>query len=76
MPTTPCLITGITGMVDSHLADRLSAGTGWYANGICRWRSPKGNFAYHAPRINAGDRLRLLNGDLRDRPLAPLGWSE
>lgn len=33
------LITGITGMVGSHLADFLLENTDWDVYGVCRWRS-------------------------------------
>ena len=35
-----CLITGVTGMVGSHLVDYLIENTNWDITGICRWRSP------------------------------------
>ena len=59
-------ITGITGMVGSHLADYLLANTDWQLYGLARWRSPLDNLAHLLPRINAGDRVKLLYGDLRD----------
>ena len=37
------LITGITGMVGSHLADYLIEHTDWEIYGVCRWRSPLDN---------------------------------
>ena len=33
------LITGVTGMVGSHLADFLIENTDWDVYGVCRWRS-------------------------------------
>ena len=36
-------ITGITGMVGSHLADYLIANTDWDIIGLIRWRSPLDN---------------------------------
>lgn len=60
------LITGITGMVGSHLAEYLLAHTDWDIDGMCRWRSPLDNLQSLIPRINSGDRIRLLYGDLRD----------
>jgi GDPmannose 4,6-dehydratase len=60
------LITGITGMVGSHLADYLLANTDWEIYGMCRWRSPLDNISHLLPRINAKDRAHLLYGDLRD----------
>lgn len=63
---TKCLITGITGMVGSHLADYLLANTDWDIYGLCRWRSPLDNIQHLLPQINEGYRVRLLYGDLRD----------
>lgn len=60
------LITGITGMVGSHLADFLLEHTDWEIYGMCRWRSPLDNIAHLISRINAKDRIHLLYGDLRD----------
>src|SRR4051812_31904363 len=60
------LITGITGMVGSHLAEFLLENTDWEIFGLCRWRSPLTNLETLVPRINRGDRIRLLYGDLRD----------
>ncbi len=60
------LITGITGMVGSHLADFLLANTDWEIYGMCRWRSPLDNINHLIPRINQKDRVHLLYGDLRD----------
>lgn len=60
------LITGITGMVGSHLADYIIENTDWEIYGLCRWRSPLSNISHLIPRINAKDRIHLLYGDLRD----------
>ena len=60
------LITGITGMVGSHLVDFLLENTDWSINGLLRWRSPLDNISHHLPRVNRGDRLQLVYGDLRD----------
>lgn len=60
------LITGITGMVGSHLADYLLEQTDWNIVGMCRWRSPLDNIEHLVPRINRKDRVHLLYGDLRD----------
>lgn len=59
-------ITGITGMVGSHLAEYLIANTDWDVYGLCRWRSPLDNLASLVGRINSRDRVSLLYGDLRD----------
>jgi GDP-mannose 4,6-dehydratase len=40
--------------------------TDWEVFGMCRWRSPLDNLSNVAGRINAGDRISLLYGDLRD----------
>lgn len=62
------LITGFTGMVGSHLADYLLAETDWEIFGMCRWRSPLDNIRHLIPRIDAGDRVFMLDGDLTDFP--------
>lgn len=59
-------ITGITGMVGSHLADYILENTDWEIYGLCRWRSPLDNISHLLGRINAKDRIHLLYGDLRD----------
>ncbi len=66
MATPRALITGITGMVGSHLAEYLLEHTDWDVIGMCRWRSPLDNLVNIAPRINSQDRASLLYGDLRD----------
>lgn len=64
--TTRALITGITGMVGSHLCDFLLAHTDWDIYGMCRWRSPLDNVEHLLERANRKDRVRFLNGDLND----------
>lgn len=59
-------ITGITGMVGSHLVDYLLENTDWDIYGMCRWRSPLDNIRHILDNINRGDRLFLVDGDLRD----------
>jgi len=55
------LITGITGMVGSHLADYVVAHhPGVEVHGLVRWRSPRANLAAVLPR------LHLHEGELRD----------
>lgn len=63
---TRAFITGITGMVGSHLADYLLENTDWEIYGLARWRSPLDNISHLLPRINSKDRIQLLYGDLRD----------
>jgi GDP-mannose 4,6-dehydratase len=60
------LITGITGMVGSHLLDFLIENTDWDIHGLSRWRSPLDNIYQHVDRINRGERIKLHYGDLRD----------
>ncbi len=55
------LITGITGMVGSHLADHvLAEHPGVEVHGLVRWRSPLDNIRHIL------DQLRLHDGELRD----------
>lgn len=61
------LITGITGMVGSHLADFLLENTDWDIYGMCRWRSPLDNVSHLLERANDKDRLFFIEGDLIDQ---------
>ncbi|MAC88824.1 MULTISPECIES: GDP-mannose 4,6-dehydratase [Maricaulis] len=63
---TRALITGISGMVGSHLTDYLLQETDWEIWGMARWRSPMDNLSHLMNRINAKDRVHLVYGDLRD----------
>jgi GDP-mannose 4,6-dehydratase len=60
------LITGITGMVGSHLTDYLYEKTELEIHGMCRWRSPFDNIEHHLQKINNKDRIFLHYGDLKD----------
>ena len=60
------LITGITGMVGSHLADFLLDNTDWDIYGMCRWRSPLDNVEHLLEMANKKDRLFFIDGDLND----------
>lgn len=66
MAVPRALITGITGMVGSHLADFLLKHTDWEIYGLCRWRSPLDNLSHLLDRANRGDRVFFVYGDLRD----------
>ena len=66
MSTPRAFITGVTGMVGSHLVDFLIEHTDWDIVGLARWRSPLTNLADHLERINDKDRLTLAYGDLND----------
>jgi len=60
------LITGVTGMVGSHLTDFLLENTDWDIYGMCRWRSPLANVEHLLDRVNKKDRVFFLYGDLND----------
>ena len=61
------LITGITGMVGSHLADYLIKNTNWKIYGLSRWRSPLDNVEHLLNHANkASSRLNFIYGDLND----------
>lgn len=66
MITKRALVTGITGMVGSHLTDFLLENTQWEIFGMCRWRSPLDNVEHLLDRANENDRLFFINGDLND----------
>jgi len=60
------LITGITGMVGSHMTDYLLQNTDWDIFGMYRWRSPLDNIKHLVPEINKKSKIKLCYGDLRD----------
>jgi len=62
------LITGITGMVGSHLVDYLIENTEWNIYGFIRWNDRLDNLEHHFDRINKKDRIFLINGYLNDLP--------
>ena len=61
------LITGITGMVGSHLCDYLLENTDWEVYGVCRWRSPMDNVQHLIDRVNKKDRVYFEYADLNDQ---------
>lgn len=61
------LITGITGMVGSHLVDFLLENTDWDVYGVCRWRSPMDNVSHLLDRVNKKDRVFFEYADLNDQ---------
>lgn len=63
---TVALITGITGMVGSHMADFVLKETDWEIYGLIRWRSPLDNIAHLVDEVNSGNRIKLIYGDLLD----------
>lgn len=60
------LITGITGMVGSHLADYLLEHTDWNIYGLLRWNDDLDNIEHLTPMINRKERVNLIYGDLND----------
>ena len=64
--TKTALITGITGMVGSHLVDYLMENTDWDIVGMIRWRSPLDNISHHIKTINEIGRVKLEYADLND----------
>lgn len=59
-------ITGITGMVGSHLTDYILENTDWMVYGFCRWNDSLENIEHLSPEINKAGRVKLLYGDLND----------
>ena len=59
-------ISGITGMVGSHLADYIINNSNWDIVGLIRWRSPLDNISHLLDDINNKGRIRLIYGDLKD----------
>ena len=57
-------ITGITGMVGSHLAEFLLEETDWEIHGLIRWRSPLDNIESLVSKINSKDRVFLNYGNI------------
>ena len=56
------LITGITGMFESHLVDHLLKKTNWKIFGACRWRSPLDNIGHLSKIINQKPAIFKLYG--------------
>lgn len=59
-------ITGLTGMVGSHLVDYLLENTDWDIYGLCRWNDDFDNINHIIPLINKKERVHLIYGDLND----------
>jgi GDP-mannose 4,6-dehydratase len=60
------LITGLTGMVGSHMADYLLKNTDFKIYGLCRWNDDLDNINHLIPLINKKERVHLIYGDLND----------
>ena len=63
---TNVFITGITGMVGSHLTDYLLANTDWKIYGLARWNDSLDNIEHLTEEINKKERVELIYGDLND----------
>lgn len=61
------LITGVTGMVGSHLCDYLLNDTDWEVYGVCRWRSPLDNVEHLLGQVNRRKRVFFEYADLNDQ---------
>ena len=59
-------ITGLTGMVGSHLADYLLEHTDWKIYGLVRWNDRMDNIEHLMDLINNKGRLELVYGDIND----------
>jgi GDPmannose 4,6-dehydratase len=66
MSVKRALVTGMTGMVGSHLTDYLMEYTDWEIHGLVRWRSSLDNISHWLVKINNKDRIFLHYGDLND----------
>ena len=53
-------------MVGSHLVDFLLDNTDWKLYGFCRWNDSFDNIQHLTDKINNGDRIELIYGDLND----------
>lgn len=60
------LITGVLGMVGSHMLDFLLEDSTMKIYGFCRWNESMDNIEHLTDIINNGDRIKLIYGDLND----------
>jgi len=60
------LITGVLGMVGSHMVDFLLEKTSVKIYGFCRWNESMDNIEHLTEIINNSDRIKLIYGDLND----------
>lgn len=60
------LITGVLGMVGSHMLDFLLENTNSKIYGFCRWNESMDNIEHLTDVINKKDRINLIYGDLND----------
>lgn len=64
---TKVFISGISGMVGSHLADFLLVNTDWQLHGFLPWQADLSNLSHLSQEINEGRRFQLHYGDLNDQ---------
>jgi GDPmannose 4,6-dehydratase len=60
------LITGVLGMVGSHMLDFLLEKSGIKIYGFCRWNESMDNIEHLTDAINKKERIELIYGDLND----------
>ena len=65
--TKVAMITGVAGMVGSHLTDFLLSKTDWKIIGFLRWNDSIENLGHLFSDINKKDRIELFFGDLNDQ---------
>jgi hypothetical protein len=68
------LITGIAGMVGSHLADFLLENTDWKIYGFCRWNDNLENIEHLSDRINKKE-IALIAAESKSGPLSDIDAS-
>lgn len=66
MKVKKAFITGISGMVGSHLAEYLVKNTNWNIDGMIRWRSSLQNLNNIVPLANDRNRVNFIYADLKD----------
>ena len=66
MKKKTALLTGISGMVGSHLSEFILENTDWNVIGMIRWRSPLNNLKKINNINNFKNRVNYLYADLRD----------
>ncbi len=59
-------ITGVLGMVGSHMIDYILENTNYKVYGFCRWNESMENIEHLTDAINKKDRIELIYGDLND----------
>ena len=67
------LITGVLGMVGSHMVDFLLEKSGVKIYGFCRWNESMDNIEHLTEIINNTERVKLIYGDLKPDYVFHLG---